>query len=40
MQTKWIRILLNISLPLLLVFSSASTVLAQSDDASPHYASG
>ena len=32
MQTKWIRILLNISLPLLLVFSSASTVLAQSDD--------
>jgi len=32
MQTKWIRILLNISLPLLLVFSSVSTVLAQSDD--------
>lgn len=33
MQTKWIRILLNVSLLLLLVFSSASTVLAQSDDA-------
>lgn len=31
MQTKWIRILLNVSLLLLLVFSSASTVLAQSD---------
>jgi VWFA-related protein len=31
MQTKWIRILLNINLFLLLVFSSASTVLAQSD---------
>ena len=31
MQKKWIRILLNVSLPLLLMFSSASTVLAQSD---------
>jgi VWFA-related protein len=31
MQTKWIRILLNVGLFLLLVFSSASTVLAQSD---------
>jgi hypothetical protein len=33
MQTKWIRILLNLGLLLLLAFSSASTVLAQSDDA-------
>ena len=33
MQTKWIRILLNLGLLLLLVFSSASTVLAQSSDA-------
>ena len=33
MQTKWIRILLNLSLLLLLVLSSASTVLAQSSDA-------
>ena len=32
MQTKWIRILLNLSLLLLLVFSSASTVFAQSGD--------
>jgi len=31
MQIKWIRILLNFSLLLLLVFSSASTVFAQSD---------
>lgn len=31
MQTKWSRIPLNLSLLLLLVFSSASTVLAQSD---------
>lgn len=31
MQIKWIRILLNFSLLVLLVFSSASTVLAQSD---------
>lgn len=31
MQTKWIRILLNLNLLLLLVLSSASTVLAQSD---------
>lgn len=31
MQTKWIRILLSLSLLLLLVFSSASTVLAQND---------
>ena len=33
MQTKWIRSLLNLGLLLLLVFSSASTVLAQSSDA-------
>ncbi len=33
MQTKWIRILLNLGLLLALVLSSASTVLAQSDDA-------
>jgi type IV secretory pathway VirB6-like protein len=31
MQIKWIRILLNFSLLLVLVFSSASTVFAQSD---------
>lgn len=31
MQIKWVRILLNFSLLLLLVFSSASTVFAQSD---------
>jgi len=33
MQTKWIRVLLNFSLFLLLVFSSTVTVLAQSGDA-------
>jgi len=33
MQTKWIRILLNLGLLLALVLSSASVVLAQSDDA-------
>ena len=33
MQIKWIRIFLNLSLLLSLVFSSASTVFAQSDDA-------
>jgi len=33
MQTKWIRILLNLGLLLALVLSSASTVFAQSDDA-------